>query len=404
MVLGWPRAASAPLAALAASPLLQPPPQLDDAGRLQPVVEPASLGLREQRVRGRAVWTQAEVAPERVDWAVAGWEAAALLLPAALGLPVPNDPIAVYLFADGDAFRRLTSELTGLPLSAIHGFEGGRSYATGPRRGIYLNAGALASADQAARLVAHELVHLAERDVLGNRAIPRWFSEGLAERASQQVMSSVDATTAAERRWRRAAVVASALHRNTAFPLSALTSPAQWSDTAAAGFDRLIYAEALLAVDWLAGRASPGLAGRLLGEVARDRSFAAALEAATGVAAATLDSSVDTALRAELLGRYPPGVHVSREAGPPGTRFQFAAVGLPPGEVLTRQFVRDDGHPASDSGAPAVVGPAGAAYWTFQTRADSVPATWWVSVQGDQGTSTRLSFRVLPAADVPSTP
>src|SRR5205085_5199301 len=129
-----------------------------------------------------------------------------------------------------DAFRRLTSELTGLPRSAIHAFEGGRSYAAGARRGIYLNAGALLSADQAARLVAHELVHLAERDALGSRAVPRWFSEGLAEQVAQRAMAVVDPQAAAERQWRRAAAVASALHRGMAFPLSALSTPAQWND------------------------------------------------------------------------------------------------------------------------------------------------------------------------------
>lgn len=399
VVLGLPTVPSAPMIAGVREAALDAPRQLDDAGRVRPVAEPAGLGLREQRVRGRAVWTHAGVPAEQVDWAVAGWEAAAAVLPTATGLPAPADPVALYLFADGDTFRRLTSELTGLPISAIHTFEGGRSYAAGPRRGIYLNAGGLASADQATRLVAHELVHLAERDVLGSRAVPRWFSEGLAEHASQHVMASVDTPAAAERQWRRAAVVASALHRNTAFPLSALATPAQWSDAAAAGFDRLVYAQALLAVDWLAGQVGAGMAGRVLGEVARDRSFAAALEAATGVPAAALDASLDAALRAELLARYPVGIHVSRDAGPPGTRFQFAAVGLPPREVLTRQFTREDGHPARDSGAPAIVSPSGVAFWTFQTRSDSVPATWWVTVQGDQGTSSRVAFRVVPAAD-----
>jgi hypothetical protein len=404
VVLWWPAPPSATVAAGAREAASRPLAQLDDGGRVAPAANPASLHLREERLRGRSVWVHGGVAPEQVDWAVRGWEAAAELLPAATGLAVPGEPLALYLFDDGDAFRTLTSELTGLPQSAIHAFEGGRSYATGTRRGIYINAGTLRSADQSARLVAHELVHLAERDALGHRAIPRWFSEGLAEYVSQQVMASINARAAAERHWRRAAALASALHHNTAYPLSAITSPVQWNDAAAAGYDRLIYSEALLATQWLLKQGRSGTSGRLLGEVARDRGFPAALELATGIPAASLDARVDAALRADLLPRYPIGVHLYEDVQPLGTRFQFAAVGLPPGEVLTRQFTRDDGYEARDSGAPALVGPAGAAYWTFQTRPDSVPATWWVTVQGNQGTWSRVPFRVLPVADASASP
>ena len=385
-------------------PLTGPLLQVDDAARPRPAAEPASLGLREQRVRGWTVWVQESVPAAQVEWAVGGAEAATALLPAATGLAAPAAPLSLYLFADGDAFRRLTSELTSVPMSAIHAFEGGRSYASGARRGIYVNAGALASPDQAARLVAHELVHLAERDAVGSRSVPRWFSEGLAEHVAQRVMASIDAPGAAERHWRRSAAVASALHRGAALPLSALATPAQWADAAAAGFDRLVYAEALLAVDWLAARAGAGLAGRVLDAVARDESFGAALEAATGVSAGSLDVAVDAVLRADLVPRYPVGVHLCNAAGRPGTRFQFAAVGLSPREILTREFTREDGYAARDPGAPAVVGPAGAAYWTFQTRPDSIPATWWAVVRGDQGTRARVAFEVLAALDGSTSP
>ena len=380
------------------------PAQLDDASRVAPAPNPASLRLREQRVRGRTVWAQPEVATEQIEWAVHGWELTVARLPEATGLAVPADPLALYLFADGEAFRRLTSELTGLPPTAIHSFEGGRSYAAGAQRGIYVNAGAAPSAEQSARLVAHELVHLAERDLLGSRPVPRWFSEGLAEHVAQRVMLSVNGHDADERYWRRGAALASALHHNLAFPISALTSPAQWSDAATAGYDRLIYSEALLATEWVLAQGGPGTARRLLADVAGDRGFGPALEAATGLTIASLDARVDAALRARLLSRYPVGIHVYEDAAPPGSRFQFAAVGLPPGEVLTREFTRDDGYVARDHGAPGVVSPAGVAYWTFQTRPDSRPATWWVTVQGDRGTWTRLQFHVVPAPDAPTSP
>ncbi len=398
-----PPASQATAPAVALDLLAGPLTQADEADRVAPTADPASLRLRDQRIRGRLVWSQAGVPDQQIEWAVRAWDATVAALPAA-GLAAPGDPLALYLFADGDAFRHLTSELTGLPLSAIHGFEGGRSYAAGPPRGVYVNAGAIASAAQAARLVAHELVHLAERDAIGNRTVPRWFSEGLAERVAQRVMASVDADAAAERLWRRAAVVASALHHNVAYPPSALATPVQWNDAAAAGQDRLIYAEALLTVDWLLERGGPGAAGRVLAAVASDKPFAAALDDVTGIRVTALDASIDAALRADLLPRFPVGIHVFAPAGPPGTRFQFAAVGVPPHEVLSREFVREDGHPARDSGPPAVAGPVGSAYWTFQTRPDSEPATWWVTVQGDHGTSARLSFRVTPAGDAPAGP
>ncbi len=371
--------------------------QLDGAARTRPAAEPDSLGLRETRLRGRTVWAEPGVSPAQIEWVVRGGETAATLLPAVAGLPVPQEPVALYLFADREAFRRITADLTGLAPDAIHTFEGGRSYAAGVRRGIYLNVGAIASADQAARLVAHELVHLAERDLIGGRTVPRWFSEGLAEHVAQRAMATVDAHGAAERLWRRSAVVASGLHRQTAFPISALTTPAQWNDAAGAGYDRFIYAEALLAIDWLIGRDGLDSPARILREVARDTSFATALERTVGIPLASLDSQLDAALRADLLPRFPVGIQVFTTTGAPGTRYQFAAVGLPPGEVLSREFVREDGHPASDSGPPAVVSRSGVAYWTFQTRPDSQPARWWVTVHGDRGTLARTAFDVLPA-------
>ena len=264
----------------------------------------------------RVVWAELGVSAAQVEWAVHGGEAASSLFPTVAGLPVPQEPVALYLFADGDGFRRLTSELTGLPPDAIHTFEGGRSYATGARRGVYLNVGAIASADQAARLVAHELVHLAERDLIGGRTVPRWFSEGLAEHVAQRVMATVDTPSAAERQWRRSAVVASGLHRSTAIPMSALTTPAQWSNVAAAGYDRFIYAEALLAVDWLIARSGLDSPARILGEVARDIPFGVALERIVGVPLGTLDSQLDTALRADLLARFPVGIQVFADSGP----------------------------------------------------------------------------------------
>jgi hypothetical protein len=400
----WPSTPATSTAREAWAPPLQLPSQQEDTSRLTTLTDPASLRLRERRVRGRIVWAQPEVSAEQVEWAVRGWELAAARLPSATGLAVPTEPLSLHLFADGEAFRRLTSQLTGLPPTAIHAFEGGRSYASGARRGIYVNTGAVPSAEQSARLVAHELVHLAERDLLGTRSIPRWFSEGLAEHVAQQVMMSVNLREAEQRHWRRGAALASALHRNVAYPLSGLTSPGQWGEAAAAGYDRLIYSEALLATEWLLTQGGPGAAARLLGEVARDRGFGPALEATTGLAAPTLDARVDAALRARLLPQYPVGIHVYQSEAPPGARFQFAAVGLPAREVLTRQFIREDGYAARDSGAPGVTSLAGIAYWTFQTRPDSMPATWWVTVEGDQGTWARIPFHVVSDTESPAGP
>src|SRR4051812_4777970 len=100
--------------------------QLDGAARARAANEPDSLGLREMRVRGRTVWAEPGVSPAQVQWVVLGGEAATSLLPTVAGLPVPEEPVAIYLFADGESFRRVTSALTGLPPEAIYAFEGGR--------------------------------------------------------------------------------------------------------------------------------------------------------------------------------------------------------------------------------------------------------------------------------------
>ena len=350
--------------------------------------------LREQRVGGRLLRVQDGVSAEQVDWVARAWDLSEASLIARLGLPAPRNPLAIYLFADSDEFRRLTSQLTGLAPEAIGRFEGGRSYSRGEQRAIYLDAAALQSAAQAAHLMGHELTHLAERETIGRGRLPLWFSEGLAEYVGQDAMTRVDPTAAAQRRWRRAGVVASAVHQQRSLSLAALSTTQQWTDAALGGTDRLIYAQALLAVDWLVGRGGDAALGRVLAAAAAGQSFASALEAATGLTPAAFDDRFAADLRRDLPARYPVGIHVMPAEGPPGTRFQFAAVGLPPGEQLNKRFVRDDGQPARSNGDPSIVGASGAALWSFQTRASGIPATWTVTVEGDRGTRTTVAFRV----------
>src|SRR5205085_2428665 len=165
----------------------------------------ADRPLREQPVGTRHLYVQDGVTADQVDWVVRGCDLAERAISQRLGLPAPRAPLALYLLADQSEFRLRTSQLTGLPLETIGQVEGGRAYHHGARRGIYLDAAALPAAPQAAHLVGHELVHLAERDALGAGRLPLWFSEGLAEYVGQEVMAAVDPTAAGQRRWRRAA-------------------------------------------------------------------------------------------------------------------------------------------------------------------------------------------------------
>jgi peptidase MA superfamily protein len=335
---------------------------------------------------------------------VRGWELGEARLPLRLGLWLSGDPLSLYLFTDQDEFRRQTSQLTGLPLESIGRFEGGRSYARGARRGIYLDGAALSSAAQAAHLVTHELAHLAERDALGANRLPLWLSEGLAEYLGQDAMAGVDATAAAQRRWRRAAIVASAIHQGRGLSLAALSTTQQWNEAAQAGVDRLLYAQALLTVDWLVERSGDAVLARLTAAVRDGQSYAGALESTTGFTPSALDERVGTALRQSLPPRFPVGVHVTPSEGPPGTRFQFAAVGLPPGEVLAKRFVREDGEAARSHGPPSTVSPVGTAFWSFQSRPDGMPNTWSLAVEGDRGTSTTATFRVVDLTAAPGQP
>jgi hypothetical protein len=350
--------------------------------------------LREQRVGGRLLRVQDGVSTEQVEWVARAWELAEPAIATRLGLPAPRNPLAIYLFADSSEFRRLTSQLTGLPAEAIGRFEGGRSFTRGEQRAIYLDAAALQSAAQAAHLMGHELTHLAEREAVGSGRLPLWLSEGVAEYVGQDAMARVDSTAAAQRRWRRAGVVASAVHLQRSLSLAALSTTQQWTDAALGGTDRLIYAEALLAVDWLVARGGDAALGRLLTAVKAGQPFASALEAATGLTPAAFEERFTADVGRELPERFPVGIHVMPAEGPPGTRFQFVAVGLPPGERLSKRFVRDDGQPARSNGDPSLVGPSGAALWSFQSRADGIPATWTVTVEGDHGTWTAVTFRV----------
>jgi hypothetical protein len=360
--------------------------------------------LREQRVGQRVLHVQEGISADQVAWVVRGWELGEARLQLRLGLRLSGDPLALYLFADQSEFRRRTSELTGLPLETIGRFEGGRSYARGARRGIYLDATALSSAPQAAHLVTHELAHLAERDALGANRLPLWLSEGLAEYLGQDAMANVDATAAAQRRWRRAAIVASAFHQGRGLSLAGMSTTQQWNDAAQAGVDRLLYAQALLSVDWLVERSGEPVLARLTAAVRDGQSFASALEAATGFTPAALDERIGAALRQSLPNRFPVGVHVTPAEGPPGTRFHFAAVGLPAGEVLTKQFLRDDGTAARSQGAPSTISAVGTAFWSFQSRPDGTPGTWSLAIEGDRGTRTTATFRVVAPAGAPDLP
>jgi hypothetical protein len=373
---------------------------------LPPPTDAAVVGgpLREQRVGQRLLLVQDGISADQVAWAVRGWELGEARLPLCLGLRLGSDPLSLYLFTDQAEFRRQTSELTGLPLESIGRFEGGRSYARGARRGIYLDGTALSSAAMTTHLVAHELAHLAERDALGANRLPLWLSEGLAEYLGQDAMAGVDATAAAERRWRRAATVSSAIHQGRGLSLTALSTTQQWNEAAQAGVDRLLYAQALLTVDWLVERGGESVLARLTRALRDGQPYASALESATGFTPAALDERIGAALRQSLPARFPVGVHVTPTEGPPGTRFQFAAVGFPPGEVLGKQFAREDGEAARSHGPASTVSPVGTAFWSFQSRADGTPATWSLAIEGDRGTRTATTFRVVGPAAPPDQP
>jgi hypothetical protein len=360
--------------------------------------------LRDQRVGQRLLHIQDGISAEQVAWVVRGWELGEARLPLCLGLRLGGDPLSLYLFTDQAEFRRQTSELTGLPPESIGRFEGGRSYARGARRGIYLDGAALSSPALATHLVAHELAHLAERDFLGANRVPLWLSEGFAEYLGQDAMTSVDATAAAQRRWRRAAIVASAVQQGRDLSFTALSTSQQWNEAAQAGIDRLYYAQALLTVDWLVERSGESVLARLTAALRDGQPYASALESTTGLTPAALDERSGAALRQSLPTRFSVGVHVTPNEGPPGTRFQFAAVGFPPGEVLTKRFVREDGEPARSHGPVSTVSPLGTAFWSFQSRADGTPTTWSLAIEGDQGTRTATTFRVVGPPSSPDQP
>jgi hypothetical protein len=384
---------------VAARPAAQGGPTGDQVAQ-SAVLDAAALGLHERRVGDRLLRVQEGVGPERVDWIARAWGIGLQVLPELTGLAPSADAVNLFIFADQPSFRRLTSQLTGLSPSAIQEFEAGRVFASGAHRGVYLNAATLTAPEQAARVVVHEMAHLAEKEAVGAHRLPAGFSEGLADYVGAAAMERVNPGVAAQWRWRRAALVASAIHRDVAIPLSAVETPRQWDDAVAAGYQRRAYGAALLAIDSLVTAAGAQALPRLLWEMARGASFPAALTAAASLTPADLDPSRAPGHAATWTARYPIGLHVFPAEGAPGTLFQFAAVGLPPGEVLTRQFVRADGQSAQSSGEPGAVAPSGAAFWTFWTRADGEPTTWTVTIVGDRGTQLALDFRVVAPASL----
>ena len=70
----------------------------------------------------------------------------------------------------------------------------------------------------------------------------------------------------------------------------------------------LLYAQALLTVDWLVERGGEPVLTRLTAAVRDGKSYADALESTTGFTPSALDERVGTALRQSLPPRFPVGV------------------------------------------------------------------------------------------------
>jgi hypothetical protein len=328
-------------------------------------------------------------------------------VPRITGLPLPQTRLEFYLFNDPRELSSLSGQLLRSPGPRVSPECFALTQGSTPRRGIYCQADAWGSAEEALDYVSHELTHQVEQgDTTQRRGIAQWFNEGLAEYVQGRVLAERNPSYAARDRWLREARIASALHTDRLVPLRDLNSNQRWQQAAGSGFAGQIYSHSSLVVDWLAYSYGLPAVIDVVRRTGAPYSFDAAFEQALGLSVADADREARRALTADLLARYPAGLTVFRDAEAPGSVLHVAIVGFQPREWLEKEYRYANGAEASGRAAegarpePERTDASGFATWTWTTTATpppGVPATVELTVHGSSGSEASQSAP-LPTA------
>jgi hypothetical protein len=328
-------------------------------------------------------------------------------VPRITGLPLPQTRLEFYLFNDPRELSSLAGQLLRAPGPGVAPECFAVAQGSTPRRGIYCQADAWGSADEALDYVAHELTHQVEQgDTAQRRGIAQWFNEGLAEYVQGRVVAERNPAYAARDRWLREARVASALHTDRLVPLRDLNTNQSWQQAAGSGWAGQIYSHSSLVIDWLADSYGLPAVIDVVRRTAAPYTFEAAFEQALGMTVAEADRDARRALAADLLPRYPAGLTMFRGGEAPGGVLHVAVVGFQPREWLEKEYRYANGVEASGQAAEGArpeserTDASGFASWTWTTTAappPGVPPTVELTVHGSSGSEATQSAP-LPAA------
>ncbi|HEY7065077.1 MAG TPA: hypothetical protein VII06_26615 [Chloroflexota bacterium] len=351
------------------------------------------------------------VAPSVSD-AKMGWmrDAIAVALdavPRITDLPLPQARLEFYLFNDPRELASLSSQVLRSPGPGVSPECFSVAQGSTPRRGIYCQADAWSSADEALDYVSHELTHQVEQgDTTQRRGIAQWFNEGLAEYVQGRVLAEHSPAYAARDRWQREARVASALHTDRLLSMRDLSTNQRWQQAAGSGWAGQIYSHSSLVIDWLANSYGLPAVIDVVRRTGAPYSFEAAFEQALGLTVADADRDARRALEADLLERYPTGLSVLPTEGASGRVLNVAVVGFQPRENLEKEYHYANGTEATGAAADGTrpemtrTDASGFASWTW-TAADApppgVPATVELTVHGSSGSEATQSAP-LPTA------
>ncbi len=348
------------------------------------------------------------VSDAKMRWMRDAVEIALDAVPRITGLPLPQARLEFYLFNDPRELASLSGQLLRSPGPGVAPECFAVAQGSTPRRGIYCQADAWGSAEEALDYVSHELTHQVEQgDTTQRRGIAQWFNEGLAEYIQGRVLAERNPSYAARDRWLREARIASALYTDRLVSLRDLGTNQRWQQAAGSGWAGQIYSHSSLVIGWLAETYGLPAVIEIVRRTGAPDSFEAAFEQALGLTVAEADRAARRALTDDLLPRYPMGLSVFRDEQATDGALHVAVVGFQPREWLEKEYRYANGAEAAGravEGArpePERTDASGFAAWTWTTASappPGVPPTVELTVHGSNGSEASQS------APLPTTP
>ncbi len=352
------------------------------------------------------LYVTASVPDQKVRWMRDAVAIALEEVPRLTGLPLPTTRLEFYLFTDPAELSMLAGQILRSPGPRLAPECFALTQSATPRRGIYCQADTWESAAEALDYVVHEVTHQVEQgDTPQRRGLAQWYNEGLAEYVQQRVLAEYAPAYAARDRWQREGRVASALHTGRLLRLRDLSTNARWQQAAGSGWAGQIYSHSSLVIGYLADSYGLPAVVEVVRRTGHPFDFETAFEEVFGVSVAAAERAAAEALAADLLPRYPVGLHVYPDPEAPGHVLHLAVVGFQPREWLEKEYRYENGAEAVGrplDGAhpePARTDAAGFASWAWEGEAPppGLPPRVRLTVHGSSGSEASQVASLAPA-------